>query len=689
MRNALLALPLLAACALHAQDATVVGLTAPSKCLTVTVDVTIPEQAVGTVLSLKTQKQVFNLMIREAGGQASCYYYDNNGTLTQTDDSTGFDLPAGRHTLTLAYHADNSAATKGTRVWLDGALVFNADKLRWANNDTGVTSITVGNDAKDGTTQMAGLTLHQGSPTIDEDTVPAPRLSANAGSFTIPGANLDNSVTIAAAPITLNGVSANTFSVTLDAELPEGTNGTLIGWQVKKNNNTLYTGQAERNTDGEPLRHSGTTTITTDPKQSPSDGRHIWTLTYDGSSDGARLYEDGTLIAHAEGLKWRNTTTNVGFPAIQITIGDSVSEQPGPFAGMKVYAVRVKMGSTAIPENAMTALYDVPEELSRLGEAALRHLMTQNGRVGDFTVPAVTLNGETLGAADAARALWLFGKTGPFTEEKPLALTWGIADLSVAGDTITLIPDGDTPQNGVLSVLEKAALNETWQRVEATQADTGAFTVSLGDGATAFYTIRAEEEEQALGPVVTLDPTPAAGVGMPSQVLPPTDGTSAAKAVLFNFNLDGAFDDLGEAQRSSLTLTLEGDGLMPGATYTLTVDGTSHTATLEAPAAAQRRLARANGYALPHTVGTLVFTGFTLTETSTVSLSGPAVAGQITVTESSWGLAGQTARVAATLADDLVKDGFVPENNSLEMMSYRRRRHLDAAPRRHRRPELP
>ena len=158
---------------------------------------------------------------------------------------------------------------------------------------------------------------------------------------------------------------------------------------------------------------------------------------------------------------------------------------------------------------------------------------------------------------------------------------------------------------------------------------------------------------------------------MPSQVLPPTDGTSAAKAALFNFNLDGAFDDLGEAQRSSLTLTLEGDGLVPGATYTLTVDGTAYTATLEAPAAAQRRLARANGYALPHTVGTLVFTGFTLTETSTVTLSGPAVAGQITVTESSWGLAGQSARVAATLADDLVKDDFVPENNSLEMMSYR------------------
>ncbi len=416
----LFALPLLfAACALSAQETTV-ELSAPSKCLTVTVDVTIPDQAVGTVLSLKTQNQVFNLMVRSAGGQASCYYYDGN-TLTQTDDSDAFALPAGRHTITLAYHADNDAATKGTRVWLDGSPVFNADKLRWANSDTGVTSITVGNDAKSGNTQMAGLTLH-GAPILDEGSVPnpTPRLTSNDGTFSAPTVNLDGSVTIDATPITLTGVSANTFVVTLDAELPADANGTLIGWQVA-NGSTLYTGQAERNAIGEPLRHSGTSTLTTDPKVSPSSGRPNWTLTYDGRYDGARLYEDGELIAHAVGLKWSSNGT--GHPATQITIGDSVSEQPGPFAGMEVYAAHVTMGSMTPPENAMTALYEVPEALAGLGEAALHHLITQNGGVGDFSVPTVTLNGETLGDADAARALWYFGKTGPFTKESPIDLT--------------------------------------------------------------------------------------------------------------------------------------------------------------------------------------------------------------------------------------------------------------------------
>ena len=435
MRNALLALPLLAACALHAQDATVTPTT--GRVLTLTAQVTIPENPQGVLLSLRTSSDnAFDLYLNgNQENNAGFYIYaGDDARPTSAFNNQTFTLPPGSKTLTFAYAtAGENAPVEGVRLWVDGTLAYADAGLKWSENGEYATRIVIGADVRTTPTKLEGLVV-EGSPTLVEGSVPnpAPRLSANAGSFTAPGANLDGSVTIAAAPISLNGVSANTFSVTLDAELPEGTNGALIGWQVKKDNNTLYTGQAERNADGEPLRHSGTTTITTDPKQSPSNGRHIWTLTYDGSSDGARLYEDGTLIAHAEGLKWRNTTTNVGFPAIQITIGDSVSDQPGPLEGLKVYAVHVTMGSATPPENAMTALYDVPEALAGVGEAALYHLMTQNGRVGDFTVPAVTLNGETLGAADAARALWLFDKTGPFAADTSITLTWGIADLSVA-----------------------------------------------------------------------------------------------------------------------------------------------------------------------------------------------------------------------------------------------------------------
>ena len=489
-----------------------------------------------------------------------------------------------------------------------------------------------------------------------QETTVTPCLTTNAGTFSVPGVNQDGTIAIGDTSITLSRVSANTFSITIEADLPEGANGTLIGWQVNQNG-TAQKAYARTGKDALGFIKDSNTLSPLGETTSPlSSGHHIWTLTYDGSDDGARLYEDGTLIAHAEDLKWSQSGT--GFPATQITIGDSVSDQPGPLAGLTVYAVRVEMGSTAVPEDTFSALYEVPEALSKVGEAALRHLMTQNGKVGDFTVPAVTLNGKALDDADAARALWLFDTKGP------VDLAWHVSGLTLDENGVILATEGDLPKNGVLSVLEKAALNDTWQRVEATQAEDGTLTVPAS-GATAFYMLRAEEEAHEPGPVVTLDPTPAAGEGMPSQVFPPATGTAPATATLFNFALDGTFEELGEAQRTGLTLTLKGNGLVVGGEYTLTIDGKAYTATLEPLAAAR------NAYDLPHPTGTLAFSGFTLTEDSAVTLSGPAVAGQVTVTESSWGLPGQSTRVAVTLADDLVEDGFVPEENTLEMMSYR------------------
>ena len=489
-----------------------------------------------------------------------------------------------------------------------------------------------------------------------QETTVAPCLTANAGTFSAPTVDLDGTVTIDATPITLSGISANTFAITIEAELPEGANGTFIGWQVNQNDKQQKAYAQTGNNAFGYIDNNAPKSIgeTTAPLSS---GQHIWTLTYDsgipGQTDaGATLYEDGKQIARATGLRWSNS------PVTQITIGNSVSDQPGPLAGMKVYAVHVEMGSTEVPEDTFTALYEVPKELSRLGEAALRHLMMQNGKVGDFSVPTVTLNGETLSNADAARALWLFGKTGDAT------LNWHVSGLTLDENGVTLATTGDQPVHGVLSVLEKAALNDTWQRVKATQS--GSTLTVPADDASAFYTIRAEEEAYEPGPVVSLDPAPAAGEGMPSQVFPPAEETDTpATATLFDFNLDGSVEDFNEAQRTGLTLTLGGNGLVVGGEYTLTVDGKAYTATLEPLAAAR------SAYDLPHPAGTLTFIGFTLTDTSTVSLSGPVVAGQVTVTKSSWGVPGQSTRVAVTLANDLVSDGFVPKNNSLEMMSYR------------------
>ena len=224
----------------------------------------------------------------------------------------------------------------------------------------------------------------------------------------------------------------------------------------------------------------------------------------------------------------------------------------------------------------------------------------------------------------------------------------------------------------MLAVLSRPSLNDAWMRVTSIAPSETPITLPLDDSATAFYTVRVEEEAREPGPVVSFDPAPAAGEGMPSQVFPSATGTAPASASIFTFALDGSVEDFSEAQRSSLTLTLEGNGLVAGGTYTLTVDGQAYPPP-PAP------LAPARPSAPPPPAGPLPFTGFTLPDTSVVTLSGPVVAGQVPVTESSWGLPGQSTRIAATLADDLVKDGFVDKdvadqadpNSNLAKRQYR------------------
>lgn len=69
-----------------------------------------------------------------------------------------------------------------------------------------------------------------------QETTITPCLTTNAGTFSVPGVNQDGTIAIGdTSSITLSGVSANTFSITIEADLPEGANGTLIGWQVNQN----------------------------------------------------------------------------------------------------------------------------------------------------------------------------------------------------------------------------------------------------------------------------------------------------------------------------------------------------------------------------------------------------------------------------------------------------------------------
>lgn len=97
MRNALLALPLLAACALHAQDATVTPTT--GRVLTLTAQVTIPENPQGVLLSLRTSSDnAFDLYLNgNQENNAGFYIYaGDDARPTSAFNNQTFTLPPWR-----------------------------------------------------------------------------------------------------------------------------------------------------------------------------------------------------------------------------------------------------------------------------------------------------------------------------------------------------------------------------------------------------------------------------------------------------------------------------------------------------------------------------------------------------------------------------------------------------------------
>ena len=446
------------------------------------------------------------------------------------------------------------------------------------------------------------------------------------------GAEVDEAgaLVLGASPLRVTGFAAGhpAVAVTFDATLPEGAEGALVGWEMRRTSGEdqgTFTAQAVAVASGDPLTHGNAQahqdTVT---HGRPSAGRHLWTLTYSASA-GAALWEDGRLLAEAPGIKWTNA------PLTAVTFGGTALGA-SPIAGLRLHAARVDFAQTGVPENPVATLYEVPEALRGLGAGPLIHLLrTQGG----LTTPSVSVNGEALGARNAALALWAFG----LGTEGEVAMTVGRLAVGAEG-TVSLTLSEETPplRNGALSLIGARRLDGPWERLASVAASIAAgTTLEAETSGCAFFKVRAEEAVGEPGPLAALR---TEGAERPVWA-------SAGEATLLAFTLTGEPEDLGGAGGESLTLTLTGAGVVPGGTYTLTVDGVAHRAVLGAD-------------------GTLTFAGLAPRAGATVSLAGPTSAnGEVTVAASSWGGAGARAHIAAVVADDLVKDGFVPADCDL------------------------
>lgn len=383
-----------------------IGGFAPTTAFTLTAEVTVPEGATGTLLGFRSGAHEVRIASRAAGELSA--FYDG---WSQVAGAQTVALAPGRHHIRLTYDsarpsvagAARDSATSGTRVWVDGALAYASPGLVWAG--TAVPFLTFGNDASDAPdSPMAGLTVH--AATLRLGVAESPFVCTDGGAqWLLPAAPVcEPELVLSGGALRLSGFGAGhaAMTVTVDATLPEGAEGALVGWEMTRDQDVL-TAQAEAcAADADPIRHSGSMehdkTVT---YGRPSAGRHLWTLTY-SASDGAALWEDGRLLAAAPGIKWNGASLSA------VTIGAAATGAL-PLAGLRVHAARVDFAGAAAPENPAAALYEVPDALRGLGVGPLLHLLRVRGAL---TVPEVLVNGERLGDRDAALALWAFGMDG-------------------------------------------------------------------------------------------------------------------------------------------------------------------------------------------------------------------------------------------------------------------------------------
>ena len=611
-----------------------VGGFAPVSAFTLTAEVTVPEGATGTLLGFRSGTHEVRIACREAG-EASVFY----DGWSQVAGAQTVALAPGRHTLRLTYDSERpnvadtarDSVTSGTRLWVDGRLAYASPGLVWAG--TAVPFLTFGNDASDAPdSPMAGLTVH--AATLRLGVAETPFVCTDAAArWVLPAAPVcEPELVLSGGPLRLSGFGAGhaAVAVTVDVTLPEGATGALVGWEVTRGDGEVFTAQAEACAAGHPIRYEGTQTHSgTETLGVPSAGRHLWTITY-SATGGAALWEDGRLLAEAPGIKWSDA------PLTAITFGATPTGGL-PLAGLRVHAARVDFAGAAAPENPVAALYEVPDALRGLGVGPLLHLLRVRGALA---VPGVSVNGERLGDRDAALALWTFGM------DEGGAAEVAVGRLEVGDRVSVTLSEGTAAlRNGALALLGARTLDGAWERLAAFPAPVAAgATLEATAPGFPFLKVRAEETAGAPGPLADLRPAAPA-----ERPLAAGSGT----ATLLGFAFAGDPADLGAAGRTTLTLTLSGTGLVPGGLYTLTIDGVAHAARLETPEGAAA-------------TGTLTFTGLAVTDGAQVTLAGPTdVNGSVSVAAGTWGGTGTTAHIAAVVADNLVKDGFVPADSAL------------------------
>lgn len=364
------------------------------------------------------------------------------------------------------------------------------------------------------------------------------------------------------------GVTTNSATISVLAELPNGVAGVVAGLVVKKGSDRHYVFVYSKGDGTFSLGWENKAAFKTDNVVYDISVPHVYTMDFD-STMGMKLYIDGKLAVESVGSSGSLKFSDFKVSEV-VSIGNDARSY-FPLIGMKIYSAFSNFGSSgwvfdeSSTGTALFEKFDFLADYHNVGMGIMRQMFATYRAYGN--VGSSSLNGEALDMERSAELIELFG-AGALTDD---GVTFKIDGLNMAEGELNIKVSPEVTSGNTLSILGKKNLGDRWQRVKVNPTgDTVSITADdLAD--YRFFQIRAELGEKSLGYTINTEETigDSENTHTTSHI---TSSTAGGQAVLLTFEFDGGEDgDYAADYYKLLSFALE--GVKAGVTATLATNG--------------------------------------------------------------------------------------------------------------------
>ena len=339
-----------------------------TKAVSIAVRFVVPETSpsdYATICSWKLGGNRINCM-RAQNGDLLCYYSNTQAAANATNT---VKLAEGEHLLQVGYYSE-STTKGGTRVLLDGAVVYEATSLKFSNDN--VSRVAFGATAEDSPLYpYTGLIIKETAVLDVKSSLPAPRMTSSGGdvayALNVPDTRprvfpLTPSGAVALDETVIEATFAETnseASVSVMASFPADAVGTVCGLWVKRNPADAILPvsiQAEYDGAGKFYIRFNDNSLNSEPATRLTETvldvaePHLYTLTFKGG-EGATLYQDGVALLKSGSAFSDYPNGKVVSP---VTLGcgpyhswrnSTWHDYPNPAKGFSLYASHIALGT--------------------------------------------------------------------------------------------------------------------------------------------------------------------------------------------------------------------------------------------------------------------------------------------------------------------------------------------------------